>query len=152
METQETKQTDSIAELQEQIKVVATLRATVVNLKTEREKRYEAWENENRGLLEAIAEETESLSGQENSLRDMTLQAYEQTGRKAPAPGVGVRILTKLDYDPKEALKWAMSHQIALSLDKKSFEGFAKATPLEFVTVKEEAQATIATDLSEYVR
>jgi len=30
-----------------------------------------------------------------------------------------------------------MSHQIALSLDKKSFESFAKATPLEFVTIEE---------------
>jgi len=38
-----------------------------------------------------------------------------------------------------------------LSLDKKSFEGFAKATPLEFVKVTQEVQATIATDLGKYI-
>jgi len=53
-----------------------------------------------------------------------------------------------LDYDPKEALKWAMEHQIALSLDKSSFDKFAKATPLDFVTIREEPRAQIAQNLT----
>lgn len=150
METQETKQRDPIEELQVQIKVVHTLRTTVANLKQEREKRYEAWENENRGLLEAIAEEIESLSGQENSLRELTIKAYEQTGSKAPAPGVSVKIFQTLEYDPKQAWQWGIEHHgIGLKLDVPSFEKVVKATPdiVDFVTIKDEPRAQIATKL-----
>ena len=40
-----------------------------------------------------------------------------------------------------------MEHQIALSLDKSNFEKIAKTTPLPFVTIGKEVQATIATNL-----
>ncbi len=136
-----------IEQLKEQIKAVARARAVAKLAADAKTAARLLWESEHKDLI-INAEETDRFRQlAEDNLRLMTLQAYAETGNKTPAPGVGVRETTKLEYDPKDALEWAMSHQIALSLDKKSFEGFAKATPLDFVTVTQEAHAIIATKL-----
>lgn len=134
--------------LVEQIKVVAQAREHQAFLSDLKKKRLEEWETQHAGLLADIAENSKFLAEAETLLREATIKVYRETGNKAPALGVSVKIFQTLDYDPKEALKWAMSHQVALSLDKKSFEGFAKATPLDFVSVNDEPRAQIATDLS----
>lgn len=140
-----------ITALQEQIKQVARSRQEAQRLAEEKTTKLKAWEAENELFLDTVKDAAHYRDEQENQLREMALAVYSETGEKKPAPGVAIREVTRLDYDPKEALKWAMSHQIALSLDKKSFEGFAKATPLEFVQVKTEAQATISQNLEEFI-
>jgi len=143
VETQE--QTISLLD---QIKEVAVARQRLEVAKLEKEMAFATWEKEHADLLQEVNSAFAEVTVTETLLRELTIKAYNETGSKNPAPGVGIRELTKLDYDPKEALKWALHHEIALSLDKKSFEGFAKATPLDFVKVSTEPQATIATDLS----
>jgi len=134
--------------LLDQIKEVRGARLRLEVAKLEKEQSFTEWEKANTDLLQEVNSAFAEVTTSETLLRELTVKAYNETGSKTPAPGVGIREVTKLEYDPKEALKWAMSHQIALSLDKKSFEGFAKATPLDFVEVKTEPQATIATDLN----
>ena len=134
--------------LLDQIKEVAEIRRNASELLEAKKQSYAKWEQDNNELLAQISLATEVQDKAETLLRELTIKAYNETGSKQPAPGLGIREYTRLEYDPKEALKWAMQHQIALSLDKKSFEGFAKATPLEFVQVHQEVQATIATDLN----
>lgn len=136
-----------IAQLKEQIRAVAKARAMAKEALDAKTAARLLWESEHKDLI-INAEETDRFRQlAEDNLRLMTLQAYAETGDKAPTEGVSVKLFQVLDYDPKEALKWAMEHQIALSLDKKSFEGFAKATPLDFVTISEEPRAQIATKL-----
>jgi len=135
-------------ELEAQIKVVAEARVKASELKEKRDTLLEEWNKANQELFDDLTQAGAEVAEVEAKLRELTLQAYQETGSKTPARGVSVKIFQTLDYDPKEALKWAMAHQIALSLDKKSFEGFAKATPLEFVSLTEEPRAQIATDLS----
>jgi len=145
---EEVKQTVSLLD---QIKEVAKAREQKFLLGMAKQRSYEQWLETNLELMEQLANAETEVTEQEALLRELTIKAYNETGSKAPAPGVGIRELTKLDYDPKEALKWALEHKIALSLDKKTFEGFAKTTPLDFVAVTEELQATIATDLTQYL-
>jgi len=140
-----------MTELQGQIKAVAEARQLAQEASEAKNKALQEWQEQNKPLIEDALSKGQCVFEAEIKLRELTLQAYAETGNKTPAIGVGIRELTKLEYDPKEALKWAVQHQIALSLDKKSFEGFAKATPLEFVRVSTEPQATIATDLSQYI-
>ena len=137
-----------MAIIETQIEVVVLARENAQRARDSKSVAYSAWEQEYKSLLDSVTATSELVAEEEAKLRALTLQAYEQTGNKAPALGVSVKIFQTLDYDPKEALKWAMAHQIALSLDKKSFETFAKATPLEFVTIGEEPRAQIATELS----
>lgn len=87
------------------------------------------------------------LDDEENELRDRTLKAYAETGDKAPAEGVGIREVTKLEYDTKVAFDWAVEHTMAIKLDVSAFEKIAKVSPPNFVTVFQEPQATIATNL-----
>lgn len=109
---------------------------------------YQKWVEANQSLLDHEKFLKEACLEAEANLRDMALQSYAQTGNKTVAPGVGIRVMTKLNYDAKEAMAWAMEHSLALTLDKKAFEAIAKTTPLGFVVSTEEPIATIAQDLS----
>ena len=136
-----------LEQLKDQILVVVEARDDA-NLATSiREVSYQKWVKANEGLLN-----TESLAKldrdtAEAKLRELTLQAYAETGDKAPMVGVGIREVTKLDYDKEVAFKWATEHVMALKLDTTAFEKIVKASPLDFVFQYLEPQATIATQL-----
>ena len=138
-------------EIQEQIEVVVEVRFrnNVVSdtISASRAK----WEEENKELLSDAALIKERQSIEEGKLRELTLQAYAETGNKKPAVGVGIREVIKLEYDSKTAYDWAIQHTIALKLDVSAFEKMAKIsseTRPAFVTAIPEPQATIATELS----
>jgi len=138
-----------IDQLQEQIQVVAevrckaqTLREMVSELRTE-------WEKYNAQTLDNLTQAGADVAVEEQKLRELTLQAYAETGDKAPAEGVGIRERTVLTYDGKVAFDWAKSHKMALQLDKRAFEKIAKADPPDFVKITTEPQATIATNLDD---
>lgn len=132
----------------EQVNTVVEARANAKHATEVRTNLYEEWLATYHAVIETEKAMKETCQEAEVKLRELALQIFAETRDKAVAPGVSVKIFEVLDYEPKEAFKWAMAHQIALSLDKKSFETFAKATPLEFVTIKEEPRAQIAQDLT----
>jgi len=87
----------------------------------------------------------EAVIEAEATLRELAFEIYQRTGQKTVHPGVKIREVTQLTYDPKRALEWAMEHRMALTLDAKAFEKIAKAAHLPFVQVTVEPQATLAT-------
>jgi len=134
-------------QLKEQIKIVAKARQRAQEAMEAKNTSYTDWENNNRMLLDAVANTRQVTSDAEAVLRELTLQIYAQTGSKAPMPGVGIREITKLEYDAKVAFDWAVEHVMALKLDTSAFEKIAKVSPPSFVTITTEPQATIATQL-----
>jgi len=58
--------------------------------------------------------------------------------------------MTRLNYDDREAMSWALEHKLALKLDTSAFEKIAKTSNLMFVTILEEPSATIATELKRW--
>ena len=111
-------------------------------------------------LLSAAEEEAQKTKSNIQELRSevnaLTLEAYEKTGEKKPAPGVGIKVGKKLVYREIDAFDYCQeSLPAALKLDTGKFEKYAKAVyevqPLDFVTIEEVPQATIAKDLSEYL-
>ena len=139
-----------MVELTEQIKVVAGLRVASVTLNDSLSESRSLWELGNKNLIESVTNGKDAVMEAEAKLRELTLQAYAETGNKAPVPGVGIREIIKLEYDPKEALAWGLEHKVCLKLDVSAFEKMSKtASELRpsFVTLKTEPQATIATDL-----
>src|SRR3990167_4290150 len=138
-------------QLQGQIRVVARARDNKVSLDELKKRRLKEWEETNAALLSDIANNSAFLTDAESGLRELTLQAYAETGNKAPAPGLGIREIIELRYDLKQAFDWAIKHTVALQLNKKEFEGIAKSkTPppdLNFVETAVIPQATIAVDL-----
>jgi len=108
------------------------------------------WEEEHHTDITRAKECQEAQECAEEELRQATLQAYEETGNKAPGPGLGIRVIEALEYDEHAALLWAIQHEMALALDKKAFEKIAKADgkSMSFLTKTAKVTATIATDLA----
>ena len=138
-----------IEQLKEQIKVVVEARRKATKLKDRRNTLLEVWNKANQELFDALTQAGAEVAEVEARLRELTLQAYALTGDKAPAIGVGIREVTKLEYDTRVAFDWAVEHTMALKLDTSAFEKIAKVSPPSFVKVFSEPQATIATQLEE---
>jgi len=133
--------------LQNQIRNVARARQEAQRLTDEKAAKLKAWEDENQIFLEAVKGAGEYRNEQEYLLREITLQAYEETKNKAPAQGVSIKIFRSLKYDPVEAKTWCLEHKVALALDIKTFEKLAQVERLPFVTITEEPKAQIAANL-----
>jgi len=131
----------------EHINAVVDAREKARELKSQRDTLLEEWNKANQVLFDTLTQAGAEVAGAEGKLREMALEVYAGTGDKAVAPGVGIRVMTKLSYDAKEALNWAMHHELALKLDSTAFEKIAKTNNIPFVTITEEPSATIATEL-----
>ncbi|KKN60894.1 hypothetical protein LCGC14_0527650 [marine sediment metagenome] len=134
-------------ELEEQIKVVAVARRNAEGAIAYKKTLHDEWETKHAEFLSSVASKSQVVAEAEAKLRELTLQAYTETGNKAPAKGVGIREVTKLEYDAVTAIGWALEHKIMLKLDVSTFEKYAKQNPIAFVTISQEPQATIATNL-----
>ena len=139
-------------ELREQIKVVAKTRRKSKEKADKRKSMYDAFIELNTDFFADVVVAATVVSEAEDKLRELTLQAYAETGNKAPVKGVGIREVTKLEYDTKEAFVWALEHKMFLKLDVKPFEVMAKSVDIDFVTITQEPQATIATNLEEVTK
>ena len=135
--------------LREQIKAVHTSRLRADNDSAFVAESRQLWENRNTDIIGKAVQSRQELVAAEAKLRELTLEAYAaDPSNKAPATGVGIRVMDKMGYAPDKAFAWAQEHKIALQLDKRAFETIAKSTPLDFVIIVPEPQATIAQDLT----
>ena len=134
-----------------QVYKVQHYRLALADAKAEIKRREDAFRAENADLYASLAETQAQAELEERTLRNATLQHFQETGDKHPHPALGVRETKKLVYDDKLAFAWAKEHDMALALDRKSFEQIAKASPPDFVTETVDIVPTIATDLSKYV-
>lgn len=140
---------DTEVSLGEQIQVVAEVRKEAEGASKRKNEAFQKWLDDHEQLLANEKYAKSACQEAEEELRELTLKAYAETGCKNPAVGVGIREVTKLDYDPETADEWGWDHALALKLDVKAFESYVKAKPSDFafVTITTEPIATIATNL-----
>ena len=134
-------------ELKEQINLVVDARAKAQDATMKKSEAFTAWLEANQSLLDTEKSTKDACQIAEAKLRDLALKSYAITGEKIVAPGVGIRVMTRLYYEGYKAMDWAMEHKLALKLDSSAFEKIAKTNNLPFVTISEEPSATIATEL-----
>jgi hypothetical protein len=120
---------------------LAAVQGTLANARKE-------FEDSQAETIAALARLRVRLAEEELRLRDMAVAEHKATGAVKPGPGLGIRQVTVIEYNPADALQWAKEKDMALTLDVKAFEQIATATPLPFVTRRTEPQATIAIDLA----
>ena len=70
------------------------------------------------------------------------LKEYNEKGIKKFNGGIGIRCTKKYNYNEDEALKWAKSHNLCLTLDNKAFKELAKTQNFEFVKVEDTIKVT----------
>lgn len=133
------------------IHAVVVARKAEANSRAMLDKMRADWEAANAEFIGVVRKSSEERDGYEAQLRALILAEYEKTGSKKPAPGLGVRVVTKIQYDATSAFTWAMKHGLALKLDIGAFEKLARSTEMPFVTTTQEATATISPDLTEEV-
>ena len=119
-----------------------SLQSEVDQLESDLMSRYSA-------LYQELGQVNIDLKVAEEKLRAATLEAYQETGNKKPAPGVGVRIVKEMLFDEDEAIQWAIRANAmrCLSLQKANFKKVADGLELAFVEILEVPQATIAKEL-----
>jgi len=127
----------------------ADLTRVEAELKARREEWESRWEQENGELIHEFGSLQMVVNELEREVREKAVEVAKETGDKTPAPGVKIRVVQRLKYDPKEALNWAISRGMreVLALDRRAFEKAAKVLKPEVVEIEEELQATIARDL-----
>ena len=84
------------------------------------------------------------------TLWDQAEREFEETKQKKLLGGIGIRVLTKLNYEEGEAMIWAglnMPVAIKKVLDKKQFESFAKTNDLDFVKKEEKVSVTFPSEI-----
>lgn len=107
----------------------------------------EQFARDNEKLVEMVRTQRGSLADEETKLRAMAITRFHTTDEKNPAPGVGIRLVREVEYDPTIALEWARVQGLALQLDRKAFEKIALSTKLPCATIAIVPQATLAKDL-----
>lgn len=136
-------------QLREQINAVVEAREKAQEAITKRAEALQSWQEANKQLYTNESDAKTACQQAEDGLRFLALQSYAKTGEKSVAPGIGIRLMTRLAYEDKDAMNWSMEHKLALKLDFSAFEKMVKSNPLSFnfVNITEEPQATIATEL-----
>ena len=134
--------------LRGQAVLVRDLRQTVAGLRDELSQRRQQWEEQNASLIAQARGAEQELAEQESRLREMGLERFQETGDKRPGLGVEVKMFSEPRYEQDQALEWAIEHKLALSLDRKAFEGMAKHGAIPFVRFEQVYRAQIASDLS----
>ena len=137
-----------VKELRELINLVVEVREKAQEAITKRTEALQSWQEANKQLYTNENDAKTACQIAEDALRFLALQSYAKTGEKSVAPGIGIRLMTRLAYEDKEAMSWAMEHKLALKLDFSAFEKIAKTSDLPFVSITEEPSATIATVLN----
>lgn len=88
----------------------------------------------------------------EANLRTLAVSEFQHTGSKKPHKALSVGEYETLEYDDEAAIAYCMKHEIsaALKLDKRRFNGVAKALRPDFVEFGVEPRGKIGRDLEEW--
>ncbi len=111
------------------------------NLRTKKDEILEKFEEDNGALMKRIEELSCELDSDKEQFKLQAIQLFEKTKEKKLIGGIGIREGTELVYNSLEALKWAIDHNLALTLDRKRFEQLAKTESIDFV--KKETKITV---------
>jgi hypothetical protein len=144
------RQSAAVDQIAAQLRHVAELRRQQSEISSEIKKAESAFRDSIKAQTEDARRIGDELGAAESKLRTMTLEHYAQTGEAKPTVGVEVKRFTKLEYDLQKADEWTRERKLARipeSLDKNAFEKIARATPIEFVVVKEIPKVMITRDL-----
>ena len=133
-----------------QLALLRAMRETMEGMVATKTTSFHRWEEENSELLKSLRSTAIMVGYLEAEIRAAGIQAYRETGNKRPFPGVEVGVFEVLSYEDADALLWAQTHQVALSLDRRVFEALARGpvgTQMKFLVKSEEPHAQIAKDI-----
>lgn len=126
---------------------VATHRERYIKLKAEYDEKRAEFEKSIEPLADRLGHYKMMMDRAEEMAREQAIDIFWETGEKKLPFGIGIRETTVLEYEPLDAMTWAIEHKIAIQLDIKTFEKLAKILELPFVKETNKVTATLPTDI-----
>lgn len=111
--------------------------------------RKQQFEAENAGLREGIEILRARIAERKDRLAAERVTQFMVDGGKGKKRGLAIRENDVLTYKPEDALAWAIEHKLALKLDAKAFEGYAKKEKPKFVAFTKVAAVTFPSNPDE---
>jgi hypothetical protein len=143
-------------EFTEVVKRLAEARQALEKLNSAYKDKEAKFLAENAALIDQRLEMRHTVEVMEAELRRTTLEHFAATGERKPHPALGIRAGKVYNYAESDAKAWAIEHDMGgvLKLDKRPFEKLLEAGAVSGIDYQElsELTATIATDLSAYLR
>jgi hypothetical protein len=134
------------------VRVVAAARQQTAQAEATLKTARGLWEEDHAALFTTVEESRAEQEAAEAALREAVLAIFALKGNKHPHPATGVRVTSRLVYDPQVITEWAREHLPAvLVLDAKTFERVAPHLMVPGVSTVEEPIATIAQDLAAWL-
>lgn len=139
--------------IRENVHKLALARRIREHLKVELTARQKAFEEANRQLRADYDVALEAVNTLELTVRGQAQEAYLQLGA-LDTPGLAIRRVRTVSYNPADAFKWAKDQGVALQLDKNAFEKLVLSGAMEVpvAQIHQGVQATIASDLDAALR
>lgn len=103
--------------------------------------RKELFDKKNEKIVNEISSLNEKQAKLKEGISQDALSEFKESGEKKLLGGIGIRETSKISYDPKQAMDWAIANTMCLQLDKKKFEKVAPEL-VDFITVKKVASVT----------
>lgn len=101
----------------------------------------------NKELLADIKASTEVIESYKDDIRKICLVEFAADGIKKRVGGIGIRVLSELVYDDKQAFEWCKSKNLFLQLDVYAFEKVAKTGFVDFVEIRENPIVTFPKEI-----
>ena len=139
--------------VEKQLEELKAVRERLQEQKDQYNTEYDNFVEQHKELTASIGESKNRIFDLITDIKLEAIKEYEKTGNKTLMGGVKIKLIPQMKYDVDKALKWAIYHEIALSLDKRRFEqlakieDIAKTDDLDFVEIEEIPHATIPTNI-----
>lgn len=143
------------APLLAQVVHLAKLRAHAQQLRDTLATAEAAFDAEHADEQKALADAEALVAAAEERVRQLAAKDYAATNDTAPAPGVSIKLFTRIEYSVERAIAWAKEHAPVLvkteeKLDRKTFETMVKGNPdaVAIATITREPRVQLAADLA----
>ena len=133
--------------MKEMVEELKTLRGNLENAKQDYSARLGMFHESTEEMTQGIDVMKLKISYLTCDISAAALKEYEETKNNKPYPGIGIRLMKKMEYNEKDAMQWAQEHNLALKLDVRDFEKHAVVSKLDFVKVVEVPKVTISANL-----
>ena len=131
---------DKLFELKSAMEAENNIREEIAELR-------EQFETEHAPLFLQQREIQEQINGCKEILTENAESGYAKDGEKKRLGGIGIRVMTNLEYSEEAAFTWAKEHSLCLKLDASAFKKIAKTQDIGFVKKSDKVCVTFPSEI-----
>jgi len=118
--------------------------------KEELKTKQEQFNLDNKNFFDVIEELQNDIKEYRTTITTEALDEFKVDGNKKRLGGVGIRVTKLINYKEETAIHWAKDNMpicVKQTLDKKTFENFAKSNTLDIVEYSEKTSVTFPKEI-----